>query len=142
MKKVLLALLMFCSINMMAQDRSGGNSQLATLRNEKDPVLLQEKIKVLENGTAEDLMVLVQYYNRDSLKKSAVTKTLNRKYPQSNEARMARLLSFHNVKGGPKETESHFKLLRKEYPNVNMDLERNMVAMVYAEVPNAEKVME
>lgn len=127
---------------MMAQQRSDENSQLVALQNEKDPAVLQQKIKTLENGTSEDLMTLFQYYNRDSVKKKAITKLLNDKYPKSNDARMSRMLSFLNV-SGPEKTEAHFKFIKKEYPNVpNLDFEKNLVVLAYAEVPNAEKVME
>lgn len=142
MRNLVVVILMLSTLNLMAQRAQNDESKLASLQNEKDKAALQEKIRALENGKAEDLMVLIQYYNRDSVRKSTITKILNKKYPASYEARMARLLTFHNVKGGPQETEAHFKAIRKEYPNVNMDLEKNLVSMAYAEVPNAAKVME
>jgi thiol-disulfide isomerase/thioredoxin len=141
MKKMLLALLMLSSFSMMAQQRSNANP-LEALQNEKDPAILQEKIKSLENGTSEDLMILFQYYNRDSVKTKAITKLINAKYPKSNEARMTRVMSFLNVKGGPEKTEAHFISVRSEYPNLNLDMEKNLVSLAYAEVPNAGKVMQ
>ncbi len=142
MKKIFFALFMLSTINLLAQRAQNDDSKLASLQNEKDQAVLQEKIKAMENGTAEDLLVLVQYYKKDADKKNTVIKILNKKYPQSEQARMARITSFLDVEGGAEGIEAFLKSMTKEYPNINLDLEKNLVALAYAEVPNAAKVME
>jgi peroxiredoxin len=144
MKKLIFALFMLVSLSMMAQENevSTTDAKLEALKNEKNQTVLQQKIKSLENGAAGDLMVLIQYYTRDSVKMTTIRKMLNKKYPNTNEALMSRMISFNNLKPGAEVVEKHYRSLRKEYPDINMDLEKNMVALAYAEEPNAEKVSE
>ncbi|WP_419213627.1 TlpA family protein disulfide reductase [Maribacter sp. X9] len=142
MKKIVFTLLLLNTFLFSAQESGNGESELASLQNEKDEVVLLEKINRLQKGSAEDLLVLVQFYNRDSVRKSDITRILNKKYPLSTEARMARLLSFQEVKEDAQEIENHFQSMRKEYPDVNMDFEKNLVALAYAEVPDVSKVLE
>ncbi|MFI0429395.1 TlpA family protein disulfide reductase [Mariniflexile sp. HMF6888] len=137
----ILFILMFTSLSVMSQELDL-DATLEALRNEKNQKELNQNIRRLENGTAEDLFILIEYYNKDDDKKNAIIKRLNKKYPQSTQASMARMMSFLDVKGGPEEIEAHFKSLHNEYPDVNTDSEKNLVAMAYAEVPNGTKVME
>ncbi|MCK9629210.1 MAG: TlpA family protein disulfide reductase [Bacteroidales bacterium] len=141
MKKIFLAILMFFAINAMAQQEQNTNTKLEALQNEKNKTALQQKIKVLEKGTAEDLDLLIQYYNNDSINKAVVTKMLLKKYPDSQQARMARMTSFLNVKGGPEEIEKSLFSMIKEFPNVNLDMEKTLVALAYAEIPDSAKAM-
>lgn len=142
MKKLIFAFLMLGTLSVTAQQNRNINPKLEALQNEKNKTVLQQKIKALENGTAEDLFLLIEYYKKDSDKKNVVIKSLNKKYPQSEQARMARMISFLTVTGGPEKTEDFLKSMIKEYPNINLDMEKNLVALAYAEVPNAAKVME
>ena len=139
MKKVFFVILMLGTFSVLAQN---AESKLASLLNEKNEATLQQKISDLKNGTAEDLLVLVQYNGKDTVKRSEITKILSTKYPQSDETSMAIVMSFIDIEGGPEETEAHFKSISNEYSDVNMDMARNIVAMSYAEVPNGTKVME
>ncbi|WP_163407103.1 TlpA family protein disulfide reductase [Flavobacterium ajazii] len=141
MKIIFFILLILCTLNVQAQENQNDESKLASLQNEKNPVVLQSKIKNLEQGTSEDLLVLVQYYSKDKSKKAAAIKLVNDKYPNSNEAKMARLFSFSDITGGANDIEVHFKSLQKTYPTLNMDFEKNFVAMAYAELPDASKMM-
>ncbi len=125
----------------MAQQERNINPKLVALQNEKDKTALQQKIKVLEKGTAEDLDLLIQYYDNDSTNKAAVTKMLFKKYPDSQQARMVRMTSFLNVKGGPEEIEKSLLSMIKEFPNVNLDMEKTLVALAYAEIPDSAKAM-
>ncbi|MCK9303922.1 MAG: TlpA disulfide reductase family protein [Bacteroidales bacterium] len=61
--------------------------------------------------------------------------------PDSQQARMARITSFLNVKGGPEETEAILNSMIKEFPNVNLDMEKALVALAYAEIPDSAKAM-
>lgn len=143
MKKIILAILMFSSLSIMAQQTGEGdaNPNLEALKNEKNQIVLQQKLKALENGTDEDLMILIQYHDKDAAKKEAVTKTLLKKYPQSQNARMMRMMSFLKLKGLP-EMETHLQSLKKDYPNINLDMEKSLLSSAYAEEPNSAKVLQ
>lgn len=143
MKKLFLAILMLGSLGIMAQQRGEGetNPKLDALKNEKNKTVFQQKIKALENGTDEDLMILIQYYDKDTAKKEAATKTLQKKYPLSQNARMMRMMSFLKLKGTP-AMEAHLQSMVKEFPNVNLDMEKSLLSSAYAEEPNSTKVLQ
>ena len=143
MKTLFFAILMLSSLSMMAQRRGDDetNPKLEVLKNEKNQTVLQQKIKALENGTDEDLMTLIQYYDKDAAKKDAATKMLQKKYPLSQNARMSRMVSFLNLKGIP-AMETHLQSMIKEYPNINLDMEKSLLSSAYAEEPNSEKVLQ
>lgn len=143
MKKIILAILMLGSLRMVAQQREGTDAdpKLQALKNEKNQTVLQQKIKALKNGTDEDLMLLIQYYDEDAAKKDAVTKVLLKKFPESPNTRMMRMTSFLKVKGN-ENMEILLQSMIKEYPNVNLDMEKSMLSSAYAEVPDATKVLQ
>ena len=143
MKKIILAILMLSSLSMMAQERedAGFDAKLKALKSEKNVTVRQKKIKALENGTDNDLMLLIQYYDKNAAKKEALAKTLQKKYPQSQHARMMRMVSFLKLKGIP-EMEIHLQSLIKAYPNLNLDMEKSLLSSAYAEVPDAKKVLQ
>ena len=133
---------MFSSLSIMAQREDGEvNPKLDALKNEKNQTVLQQKIKALENGTDEDLMILIQYYDKDAAKKEAVSKILQKKYPISQNARMMRMMSFLKVKGIP-AMEVHLQSMIKAYPNLNLDMEKSLLSSAYAEEPNSAKVLQ
>ncbi|AOM79345.1 hypothetical protein BFS30_20535 [Pedobacter steynii] len=125
----------------MAQEEQESNPKLEALRTEKDQKILQTKIKDLENGTAEDMDLLIQYYNNDAAKKDAITKSLLTKFPDSQSARMQRMVSFLKVKGA-ENIEAHLQSMIKAYPKVNLDMEKSMLSSMYAEEPNSTKVLQ
>ncbi|WP_083252142.1 TlpA disulfide reductase family protein [Pedobacter steynii] len=141
MKKLFLAIVMLCSLSIMAQEEQESNPKLEALRTEKDQKILQTKIKDLENGTAEDMDLLIQYYNNDAAKKDAITKSLLTKFPDSQSARMQRMVSFLKVKGA-ENIEAHLQSMIKAYPKVNLDMEKSMLSSMYAEEPNSTKVLQ
>lgn len=140
MKTLVLTILMLSSLNIMAQQNPNANPKLEALQNEQNQTVLQQKIKALENGTVADLALLIQYYNKDSAKKDAITKHLLKKYPQTEQARMLRLGSFLKVSGTP-EMEALLQSMIKNYPNVNLDLEKSLVSSAYAEIPDTAKAL-
>lgn len=144
MKKIILAILMLSSLSILAQKRKGTSieSKLNALKVEKNHKILLQKIKVLENGSDEDLMVLVQYYGKNAAKKEMVTKSLLKKYPQSQSARMLRLTSFLQLKGGVPEMETLLQSMIKQYPDVNLDMEKSLLSSAYAEIPNSARVLQ
>jgi thiol-disulfide isomerase/thioredoxin len=142
MKKLLFAAIMLGAINLTAQDSRNENVRLEALQKETNQDVLKKKIKDLEKGTAEDLDLLIQYYKKDPAKKAVIVKLLNKKYPGSQSAKFARMTSFLDVKGGPDKIEALLNSMIKEYPGINLDMERNLVALAYAEVPDTATSME
>jgi len=142
MKKIIITLLFFTSLNLVAQQNRNVNPKLEALRNETDQKVLVQKIKAMESGSAEDLDLLIQYFNRDSSKKAATTKLLLKRYPESPFAKNIRITSFLTIKGGPEETEAFFNKMAMENPNVNLDIEKALVALAYAEIPNKTKALQ
>jgi peroxiredoxin len=141
MKKLIIALFMLSSLSIMAQQREVANPKLEALQNEKDQAVLAQKIMALKDGTDDDLMVLVEYYTKDPAKKEAVIKTLQKKYPVSQNARMMRMMSFLNIEEIPK-MEAHLQSMINANPNLNLDMEKSLLSSRYAEEPNSAKVLK
>lgn len=131
---------LLCSLSLTAQQRNA-DPKLEALKKEKDQTALRQKIKTLENGSAEDMELLVRYYDKDQAKKTAVTKSLVKKYPESQQAQMLRLTPFLKADGA-EGTEKVLTAMLKDYPGINLDLEKTLVAAAYAEQPNLEKVLQ
>lgn len=132
---------MLSMLNSTAQENKNNSLTLEALQNETNTAVLQQKIKTLEKGSAADLFLLFQYYKKNSQKKNATVKQLNKKYPQSEQAGMARMSSFLELTGA-EDSEDLLKTMMKDYPNTNLDAEKSLVAMAYAEVPDGAKVVE
>jgi peroxiredoxin len=141
MKHLFLAILMLSCLSLMAQREEEAFPKLAALRNEKNESVLQQKIKAMENGSDEDLSTLIRYYEKDDAKKALVTKILLTKFPDSEYARMERMVSFLNIKGN-ENMEAHLQSMIKDYPKVNLDMEKSLLSGMYAEEPNSAKVLQ
>ena len=139
LKKLLLVALMLCSFRMMAQ-QAETNPKLKALRNEKNPAVRQKKINALKNGSVEDLELLIQYYEKSPAQQDVVVKSLLKKYPQTENAMVLRFKSFMSVSGAP-EMEALLQSMIKAYPNVNLDLEKNLVVMAYAGISDTSKAL-
>lgn len=142
MKSIVIAVLMFFSINIIAQQNEGINPKLEALLNETNQKVLQQTIAELENGSAEDLDLLIQYYSKDSVKRAATTKLLLKKYPESQQAMFIRVTSFMTTDGDPEKTETLYNQMASENPDINMDIEKAIVALTYAEIPDRTKSMQ
>ncbi|GGH30138.1 TlpA family protein disulfide reductase [Sphingobacterium alkalisoli] len=140
MKNIALAFLMLFTLSTDAQESEYKNPKLEALQNEKNKATLDKKITDLANGTAEDLDVLIQYYAKDEAKKKQVSDKLLQKYPESINARMLRMQLFMPL-SEPAEIEALVQTMIKDYPNTNLDLERNLAALAYAEIPDTTKAM-
>lgn len=140
MKKMIFAACLLCSLSLTAQQKNA-DPKLDALKKEKDQTVLRQKIKTLENGSAEDMELLVRYYDKDAAKKAAVTKSLVKKYPQSQQATMLRLTPFLKVEGAG-DMEKLLAAMLKDYPGINLDLEKTLVAAAYAEKPDLGKVRQ
>ncbi|WP_256003525.1 TlpA family protein disulfide reductase [Pedobacter deserti] len=141
MKIYLLTALLVLSTGAMAQTQAEENAQLKALQNEKSKAALQTKIRTLENGSAGDLNTLIQYYVKDSVKRVQVSRRLVRKYPESQEAMMVRLRPFMKL-SKVEEAERLLQSMKKDYPGINLDMEKTLVACMYAEIPDTTSIMK
>ena len=140
-KRIVFVVLISMSACAFAQDVDDQESVLSVLKKETSAEKREEKIKsIRENGTAIELFNLLQFYDTDIEKSDEIVKLINKKYPQSQEARFARMMTFRNLESA-QEVEEHFLKIQQEYPEANLDFEKNLVAMTFAEVPDAEKMM-
>ncbi len=85
MKKFLLFISILSGLNIYAQQR---NPQLDTLLKITDSVILQSKVKALENGNEQDLQSLATFYNirRKWDQSQAVYEIAAKRYPTSELA--------------------------------------------------------
>ncbi|SKB39458.1 Peroxiredoxin [Sphingobacterium nematocida] len=141
MKNIVWVLLLLLSWSGYAQENELGNQKLEALKNEKDKSIRVKKIKELENGSADDLQVLIQYYEKDKANKEQIGEKLRNKYPESFPAQMSRMQLFLPL-SEPTDVEALVQKMMKDYPDINLDLEKNLAALNYAEVPDVEKAMQ
>lgn len=140
MKNTVLAFFMLFALNLTAQEWDLKDPKLEALKKEKNSVSLQKKIKQLEKGSVEDLDVLIRYYAKNKSKSELITKKLLKKYPNSMQARMLRMQDFLSV-SDTAEVAAIVQRMIKEYPNTNLDTEKNLAALAYAEIPDTTKAM-
>lgn len=131
---------MLFACNAIAQEVDRTEQKLEVLKKEKNNIALQKKIKVLEQGSAEDLNVLIQYYAKNKAKSEVIKKKLLQKYPGTMQARMVRMNEYLALTD-PAEIAAVTKRLIQQYPRVNLDTEKNMAALAYAEVPDTKTAM-
>ncbi|MCL6220448.1 TlpA family protein disulfide reductase [Zunongwangia pacifica] len=143
MRKLIFTLLVLSAFKLLAQEEIVTKNTLQNLQEETNQTVLHDKIAALENGTAEDLNVLIEYYDQEEndAKKDAMIERLMVKYPASEYARMRRMVSFLDITGA-EAMEKHLKPMIEKYPGINLDMEKNLVAAAYAEEPNEDKVFE
>ncbi|SMC55056.1 TlpA disulfide reductase family protein [Pedobacter africanus] len=143
MRELIFIMLMLSCLSVVAQQREkeGNNAKLAVLKQTKNKTVLNQRIKDLENGSDQDLWTLIQYYDKNEVKKNAVTRILLKKYPNSKNAQMMRITSFLNIKG-VENMEAHLQNMIKDYPNVNLDMEKNFMATMYATEMNPAKTRQ
>ncbi|HEY8389323.1 MAG TPA: hypothetical protein VIK74_12010, partial [Parasegetibacter sp.] len=137
MRGILFSLLMLLTFSIMAQP---GGITVEQLQNEKDPKVLQQKLKTLEKGTAADLFTLVQYYRRDAANRARVAKILYKKYPDSEQTKMTRMTSFLGAEG-VKEAEEILQSMIRDFLKTNLDMEKSLVSSFYAEIPDTANMM-
>lgn len=138
MRILILNTLLLCSVGSYAQQRES-NPKLDELRNEKNASVLKQKIKKLEEGTVEDMGLLIQYYGRDTAQRNPVIRKMVKKYPKDPMVQMQRLALYLDA-GSPENTEAALESLLALVPDGNFDIDKTLVACAYAEEPNMDKV--
>ncbi|MFD2556686.1 TlpA disulfide reductase family protein [Sphingobacterium tabacisoli] len=141
MKNLIFALFLFFALGVQAQESEEKNPKLEALQNEKDKAVLDKKLKELEDGDIANWGLLNQYYGRDKAKIEAVNQRILKKHPASIAARMIRMHSF-DYDQGLDAVEALGQKMFKDYAGINLDMEKTMVALAFAEEPDTSKVMQ
>ena len=140
-KKLTLIGLMFTAFCATAQQRSGISLDL--LRNEKDPQLLRQHIDKLGNGSEQDKMLLMQYYEavKNQPKADSVIQVLVKEYPSGW---IAYVQAINNLRNEPDmaKRESMANVIFQTFPNEEKDRVYHSLAYGYANARNVAKVRE
>jgi thiol-disulfide isomerase/thioredoxin len=137
MKKLFLVVLMLSSLSIRAQQER--NPKLALLKNEKDTAVLQLKLKALQNGSEEDMLLLKDYYGRDP-KARAVGENILKKFPKGTYA----FTLFQNDLGHGSSVAQQEEMLakaKKEYRSANFDMPYLIMALSYTTNKNTPKAI-
>jgi thiol-disulfide isomerase/thioredoxin len=117
LKYFLFGILFLLVTTTFAQQRGPVNPALAELLNQKDTVILNQKLKTLQNSDKEeDLILLASYYNssQNAGKRDAVNKIASQKFPDGSAAFDLALDGIFNETNGP-ENEKKYDLLIKRF---------------------------
>ena len=120
------------------------NPQLAALRDQKDTVVLAEKLNSLRNSSDEnDLRLLMQYYNmrNQSNKAEQVFELAQQRFPKGQSAYIAagnKLI----LEPDPVAKEKLYAKLVKDFPGNDYTMQQYSIADAYAQVNNKKKVLE
>jgi len=68
MKKLIVAAIVLCTVSAFGQQQTNPNA-LDSLRNEKDTVVLQQKLKRLGGGTERNMLTVMNYYTKKKTKR-------------------------------------------------------------------------
>ncbi len=120
---------------------SEGVDDLEYLQTETDQKKLKQKIATLEKGSAGEINILTQYYEKGTKQRENAIKLLLNKHPNSQEAKMARLSLFLELGENLNDSEDLYKWVEKESPGADLDLEKCLVAQAFAEPPVVDKFM-
>jgi len=151
MKKILIALLLTLPvINAFAQ-RGPANPRLTELINEKDSVLLSQKLSALYSSKEEsDLSLLSSYYasRRNREKADEISKLIRQKHPNGLAAYNDMTEAIYN-ETDPYENEKKYKALMRRWPTkpaaargLGTDASRYYVAVSFLGKNKPEKVLE
>lgn len=142
MKKIFIAVLLLSCTGTMAQQGRRSNPALDSLRNEKKPEMLEQKIHKLANGSEQDMRLLISYYGNSNRKKAdSLVELTVQKFPTGS---MAFTLAQNNLftEQDAGKQEMLFGEIQKKFPDQNMDMGRHSVAYAYAKEKNIKKAEE
>lgn len=151
MKKIILALMLILPLlNALAQ-RAPVNPRLTELINEKDSVVLKQKLAALYSGKEEsDLSLLSSYYasKRNREKVEDISKLILQKYPNGLTAFNQKFEKVYE-ETDPYEKEKSYKEMLSRWPSnpagvrgLGIDASRYYVAAGFLGKNKPDKVME
>lgn len=140
MKTILTILLLLTATFAMAQQQQRRNARLDSLVNEKDTVLLQQKLAKLGSGNEDDLDLLLQYYREDDVKADSLLEIILKKYPRGRFAANAGQNAIFTENNAGKQ-EQLFREYQQDFPRANYDMINYAIAYTYANDKNSGKAL-
>lgn len=138
MKKIIIAVIMLATTSVFAQT---GNAQLDSLNNEKNTVVLQQKLKKLGSGTEKELITVMNFYMYNQTKRDSVEKLTLQRFPKGDFA-FGRALRNMYKEDDPEKREQALTKLKPQFPERNMDQGNYTVSDAYAKEKNLAKTRE
>lgn len=132
MKKLMLIALIFGSLASNAQQRMR-NPALDSLRNEKDPQALEQRIAKLLAGSESDMRLVIQFYGDDNpAKADSVLQLAVKRFPKGQIAFIQAQNVLFVEPSGKKQEEMLLKMKRSFPDQVDLDMDYYSVAYAYA----------
>lgn len=139
MKKITLIGAMLLVAGMtFGQQKPAANPALDSLRNEKDSLVLKEKISRLMKGNEKDLSLLADYYNRDAKKIEEIVKVAVQRFPEGNIA-MTKSQNAIFAETDPAKQERLAEEFKKKFPKAPSSMVNFAVAYSYSTAKNIDK---
>lgn len=141
MKKFILAICLLAGMAAAAQRRN--NPALDSLRNEKDPAALKQKLDKLATGDEKDLNLLVSYHfmsGHDAIADSVRQQVIKR-YPNGSMAFIQFQNTLYATRGG-KAQEAFFLENKHKFTGENFDMQYYSIANAYAGDKDLKKMKE
>ncbi len=127
-----------------AQQRRAENPVLNSLKDEKDPSVLKNKLSQLEKtGSEENLTLLLRYYYsvENNAKADSLLQVVVTKYPSGNQALIQFQNTVYTLRGG-KAQEDYYVANQHKFPSANLDYVYYSIANAYATEGNVPKMKE
>lgn len=139
MIRLIIAAMILTTLSVFGQKKQTGNPSVDSLNNEKDTVFLAHKLKKLEGGNEQDLIILMNYYIYNSGKREAMANIARRRFPKGALAFNDAQQNLYKEEDVEKQ-ELLFKKLCKDFPARNFDQAYHTMAIAHAKVKNLPKV--
>lgn len=140
--KIVCAILLLSAQVVCAQRTI--NPKLAALRDEKDSIVLVQKLEQLKNSSDEaDLRLLIQYYgmNNQNSKAEDIFKLAQQRFPKGESAFIAAGNELI-TESDPKTKEKLYQQMVKNFPKRDYTMQQYSIADAYAQINDRKKVLE
>lgn len=141
MKSLLTIGLLLFTIHLALAQQRRANPALDSLKKEKDPGVLKQKLQMLENGSEKELQLLIQFYNDTPGKADSLVQLAIKRFPKGDFAFNQAQNTLFTAQGGAKQ-EDLFQKMKAKFPANNFDYAFYSVAYAYANDKNIAKVSE
>lgn len=118
------------------------NPRLDSLLNEKDSIVVQQRLRVLETGNEEDKGVVLRYYaaRKDVVKRDSLLDAIVQQYPNGRHAASTGITKILAAKGVAQK-EAMFATYRVQFPESSFNKILFSLAKACAEEHQTEKAL-
>lgn len=144
---ILFAIFLLASMSVGAQDRRPRDPKLAALLEQRDSIVLNQKLDSLAKSEQEgDLDLLANYYNRtqNAVKRDEIVEISRQKFPDGRVAFNELTERIYNERD-PVENEKNYQELVSRFgsrPEFNLDISKYFVAVSFLGKGQPTKVRE